>query len=233
MPLHPPACRPTAEASRPTACSARIRKPTSTSTVKAGRFGPYIQLGEQKDYAEGEKPRRAGIPKNMVTRRHGIGTGSASLLSLPREIGTGIRKTGEPITAGIGRFGPFVQSSKRPTPASKPAMRCSTSVSTARSTLIAEKIAKGPSEAAASVPIPASRLASTRALGGGRRQERPLWRLRDGRRRQRHDSRATRPPTTITLAEAIAADRRARCQGRRQAETRRQEGCSRRRLRPN
>ena len=33
-------------------------------TVKAGRFGPYIQLGEQKDYAEGEKPRRAGLPKN-------------------------------------------------------------------------------------------------------------------------------------------------------------------------
>ena len=33
--------------------------------VKAGRFGPYIQLGEQKDYAEGEKPKRAGIPKNM------------------------------------------------------------------------------------------------------------------------------------------------------------------------
>src|ERR1700733_3090471 len=26
--------------------------------VKAGRFGPYIQLGEQKDYAEGEKPKR-------------------------------------------------------------------------------------------------------------------------------------------------------------------------------
>ena len=33
--------------------------------VKAGRFGPYIQLGEQKDYAEGEKPKRAGIPKNI------------------------------------------------------------------------------------------------------------------------------------------------------------------------
>ena len=23
-------------------------------TVKAGRFGPYIQLGEQKDFAEGD-----------------------------------------------------------------------------------------------------------------------------------------------------------------------------------
>src|SRR5438477_787123 len=31
--------------------------------VKSGRFGPYVQLGEQKDVAEGEKPKRAGIPK--------------------------------------------------------------------------------------------------------------------------------------------------------------------------
>ena len=37
----------------------------SEVVVKAGRFGPYIQLGEPKDYAEGEKPKRAGIPKNM------------------------------------------------------------------------------------------------------------------------------------------------------------------------
>src|SRR6202043_1511519 len=28
-----------------------------------GRFGPYIHLGEPKYYAEGEKPKRAGIPK--------------------------------------------------------------------------------------------------------------------------------------------------------------------------
>ena len=31
--------------------------------VKAGRFGPYIQLGEQKDYAEGEKPKRSDREK--------------------------------------------------------------------------------------------------------------------------------------------------------------------------
>ncbi len=40
--------------------------------VKAGRFGPYIQLGEPKDYAEGEKPKRAGIPKNTSPRAMSI-----------------------------------------------------------------------------------------------------------------------------------------------------------------
>ena len=38
--------------------------------VKAGRFGPYIQLGEPKDYAEGEKPKRAGIPKEHLASRY-------------------------------------------------------------------------------------------------------------------------------------------------------------------
>src|SRR5262249_14370253 len=31
--------------------------------VRAGGSGPYTHLGEQKDYAEGEKPKRAGTPK--------------------------------------------------------------------------------------------------------------------------------------------------------------------------
>src|SRR5207342_1895144 len=72
--------------------------------VKAGRFGPYIQLGEQKDYAEGEKPRRAGIPKNTSPADVELEL-ALKLLSLPREIGKH-PETGEPITAGIGRFGP-------------------------------------------------------------------------------------------------------------------------------
>src|SRR5215468_1212442 len=54
-------------------------------TVKAGRFGPYIQLGEQKDYAEGEKPRRAGIPKNMSPGDMELEL-ALKLLSLPREV---------------------------------------------------------------------------------------------------------------------------------------------------
>jgi DNA topoisomerase-1 len=111
-------------------------------TVKAGRFGPYIQLGEQKDYAEGEKPRRAGIPKNMSPGDMELEL-ALKLLSLPREIGKH-PETGEPITAGIGRFGPFVRHEK--TYASLEAGDEVFDVGLNRAvTLIAEKIAKGPS----------------------------------------------------------------------------------------
>jgi DNA topoisomerase-1 len=111
-------------------------------TVKAGRFGPYIQLGEAKDYAEGEKPKRAGIPKNISPSDIELGL-ALKLLSLPREIGKH-PETGQPITAGIGRFGPFVRHEK--TYASLEAGDEVFDIGLNRAvTLIAEKIAKGPS----------------------------------------------------------------------------------------
>jgi DNA topoisomerase I len=72
-------------------------------TLRSGRFGPYVQLGEPEG---DEKPKRASIPR-------GIGIESVDLekalklLSLPREVGTH-PETGNAITAGIGRYGPFV-----------------------------------------------------------------------------------------------------------------------------
>jgi DNA topoisomerase-1 len=112
------------------------------AVVKAGRFGPYIQLGEQKDYAEGEKPKRAGIPKNMSPSDIDLEL-ALKLLSLPREIGRH-PETGEPITAGIGRFGPFVKHEK--TYASLEAGDEVFDIGLNRAvTLIAEKVAKGPS----------------------------------------------------------------------------------------
>jgi DNA topoisomerase-1 len=110
--------------------------------VKAGRFGPYIQLGEAKDYAEGEKPKRAGIPKNTSPSDVDLDL-ALKLLSLPREIGKH-PETGEPITAGLGRFGPFVKHEK--TYASLEAGDEVFDIGINRAvTLIAEKIAKGPS----------------------------------------------------------------------------------------
>ncbi|MGM4905091.1 type I DNA topoisomerase [Tardiphaga sp. 866_E4_N2_1] len=110
--------------------------------VKAGRFGPYIQLGDAKDYEEGEKPKRAGIPKNTSPSDVELDL-ALKLLSLPREIGKH-PETGEPITAGLGRFGPFVKHEK--TYASLEAGDEVFDIGLNRAvTLIAEKIAKGPS----------------------------------------------------------------------------------------
>jgi DNA topoisomerase-1 len=76
-------------------------------TLRSGRFGPYVQLGEA---VNGEKPKRAGLPKGLspddVDLQRALG-----LLSLPREVGRH-PETGEPILAGVGRFGPYVQHGK-------------------------------------------------------------------------------------------------------------------------
>ena len=77
--------------------------------LKFGRFGPYIQLGEQ-DPETKEKPKRAGLPKTWppadVTLEKAL-----MLLSLPREVGAH-PEDGVMIEAGLGRFGPFVKHAK-------------------------------------------------------------------------------------------------------------------------
>lgn len=68
--------------------------------VKNGRFGPYLQLGE------GEKPKRASIPRDVqpdaVTLELAL-----KLLALPREIGIHTESQ-KPVLAGLGRFGPYL-----------------------------------------------------------------------------------------------------------------------------
>ena len=73
-------------------------------TVRDGRFGAYIQLGD------GEKPKRSSLPKGVTAASLDLETALA-LLALPREIARH-PTSGEPILAGIGRYGPYVQHGK-------------------------------------------------------------------------------------------------------------------------
>src|SRR4029450_8126237 len=72
-------------------------------TLRTGRFGPYVQLGESNG---GEKPKRASIPKGTDPEHIDLERALA-LLALPREVGLH-PETGKPIVAGFGRSGAYV-----------------------------------------------------------------------------------------------------------------------------
>jgi DNA topoisomerase-1 len=108
-------------------------------TVRSGRFGPYLQLGET--VKDAEKPKRAGLPKGAAPDEITLEQ-ALKLLSLPREIGRS-PEDGESIRAGIGRFGPYVQHGKIYANLESPEEVFTIGLNRAI-TLIAEKKAKGP-----------------------------------------------------------------------------------------
>lgn len=77
--------------------------------VKAGPFGPYLQLGDVTE--DQPKPKRTGIPNNFdpasLTLEQALG-----LLSLPRRLGKH-PETDKVVNVGIGRFGPYVLHDKK------------------------------------------------------------------------------------------------------------------------
>ena len=74
-------------------------------TVRAGRFGPYVQRGEATE--DQPKPDRASLPKGWAADSLTLER-ALMLLDLPRPIGPH-PDDGALVEAGIGRYGPYVK----------------------------------------------------------------------------------------------------------------------------
>jgi DNA topoisomerase I len=72
-------------------------------SLKSGRFGPYV---ERAPLGDDEKPKRSGLPAKTSASDVDLDM-ALRLLTLPREVGIH-PETGKKITAGLGRFGPFI-----------------------------------------------------------------------------------------------------------------------------
>jgi DNA topoisomerase I len=77
-------------------------------SVRKGPYGYYVQLGEAAENGKGEsKPKRISLPRGLEPDTVDVQTALA-LLALPRTLGLH-PETGLAITAGLGRFGPYLR----------------------------------------------------------------------------------------------------------------------------
>ncbi len=75
-------------------------KPVS---VRMGRYGPFVQIGTREDE---DKPKFAGLKPGQKMANIDLAA-ALELFKLPRKLGE--TPEGEPVSASIGRFGPYVR----------------------------------------------------------------------------------------------------------------------------
>ncbi|MEM7496971.1 MAG: type I DNA topoisomerase [Pseudomonadota bacterium] len=116
-------------------------------TLRSGRFGPYVQRGEQNG---DEKPKRASVPKGKPLESVTL-EDALDWLKLPREVGKH-PEDGAPIEAGIGRYGPYVKHNRTYANLEKGDDVLTVGMNRAME-LIARKAARGAGRGAAAKPI--------------------------------------------------------------------------------
>jgi DNA topoisomerase-1 len=77
--------------------------------AKLGRFGAYVQIGENPDDNGGEKPKFASLRPGQFIENVTLAD-AMELFKMPRDMGLFEEK---PVVIGIGRFGPYVLHDKK------------------------------------------------------------------------------------------------------------------------